>query len=114
MLEWYAVVTCRDVDFEDLTVRCKRTDNRCPILSSLSAPDGNQQGPCMGFPVCSPPCKVPAGYHLVRLMKTESGSEIVHPWIPSVGFELYLLVLSNPGSHVQCVSLGLSLEIEAS
>ena len=60
------------------------------------------------------PCKVPAGYHLVRLMKTESGSEIVHPWIPSVGFELYLLVLSNPGSHVQCVSLGLSLEIEAS
>ena len=45
----YAVVTCRDVHFEDLTVRCKRTDNRCPILSSLSAPDGNQQGPCMAF-----------------------------------------------------------------
>ena len=54
VLEWYAVATCLDVRFEDLNVRCKRTDNRCPILSSLSAPDGNQQGPCIGFPLCSP------------------------------------------------------------
>ena len=67
MLEWYAVVTCRDVHFEDLTVRRKRTDNRCPILSSLSAPDGNQQGPCMGFPVCSPWQAVHAHYMSVSL-----------------------------------------------
>jgi hypothetical protein len=41
--------------------------SRCPILSSLSAPDGNQQGPCMGFPVCSPWQAVHAHYMSVSL-----------------------------------------------